>query len=155
MVMIHLPGRRGAPPPQIDPSTGTVTTWSPYSNLRILQILERSIQLLRGLRNARCDSCFRRLPGGRSFTEVFDDPTVFISFDPTSPFRGTTDWVGGREITIGHREFEGNPRIMFSTVASTILHELAHVNGAPETNAQAENTLRCCGMSRLFTGVTG
>src|SRR5262245_54683392 len=135
MPTIHLPGDgHVAPLPLADG-----TRWDTYDDAKILRTLQRALFILRhNVRNMRpCDDCFRRLPRGRSFTEVFDDPTVFISFDPTGPFSGRTDAVGGNEVSINAREF----RVGRWSVAATIVHELAHVNGAPADTADAESTL--------------
>ena len=127
---------------------GDGTRWDPYTDPKIRKILDQALFILRNnVRGARpCDRCFSRLPGGRTFADVFDDASVFISFDPAGPNSGRTDSVGGREVTIGASEF----RIGRWSVAATIVHELAHVNGAGIATADAENTLRCCGFSAHF-----
>jgi hypothetical protein len=93
-----------------------------------------------------CNDCFSRLSGGKTFDDVFDDPAMFISFDLSGPFSGRTDAVGGKEITISAREF----RIGRWSVAATLVHELAHVNGADAVSADAEETLKCCGLAGHF-----
>jgi hypothetical protein len=144
MPTIHLPGDgHVAPAPLADG-----TRWDPYDDPKLLRTLERALFILRhNVRGMRpCDNCFRRLPGGRSFTEVFDDAAVVISFDPGGPFSGRTDAVGGNEVTIAASEF----RIGRWSVAATIVHELAHVNGAPADTADAESMLNCCGFRAHF-----
>jgi len=124
------------------------TRWDPYADPRTRRILDQALFILRhnvhGMRP--CNSCFSRLPGGRTFDDVFDDPTVFLSFDPSGPFSGRTDAVGGKEVTIGASEF----RIGRWSVAATIIHELAHVNGASATTGDAESMLNCCGFRAHF-----
>ncbi len=36
------------------------------------------------------------------------------------------------------------------TVAASLVHELAHVNGAPGDSHAAEATLPCCGFAALY-----
>jgi hypothetical protein len=93
-----------------------------------------------------CNTCFSALPGGRTFDQVIDDASIFISFDPSGPNSGVTNAVGGKEVTVSASEFRGGRW----TVAATLVHELAHVSGAGTTTLDAENTLKCCGLFGLF-----
>ena len=104
MPTIHLPGD-GHTTPVPDPDG---TTWDAYTDDKILATLKAALFILKhNIRNMRpCNDCFKRLPGGRTFQEVFDDATVFISFDPSGPDSGATDSVGGKEITVGASEFK-------------------------------------------------
>jgi hypothetical protein len=62
-------------------------------------------------------------------------------------FRGLTSTSRPKEITIAQNTFDDGLR----AVAATIVHELAHVNGAPgKPNRMAEDTLRSCGFSDQF-----
>ena len=72
------------------------------------------------------------------FTDVFDDASVFISFDPTGPNSGRTDSVGGREVTIGASEF----RISRWSVAATIRSEFKRASGAAPTDTLAVRSVR-------------
>jgi hypothetical protein len=145
MPTIHLPGD-GHATPVPDPDG---TKWDPYSDAKVLSTLKAALHILRhNIRGMRpCNDCFKRLPGGRTFQEVFDDATVFVSFDPSGPDSGATDSVGGKEITISAKEF----RVGRWSVAATLVHELAHVNGAGiAPSIEAESTLNCCGLRGLF-----
>lgn len=124
------------------------TTWGPYTDKKVRRTLDQALYILKhNIRGVKpCNKCFAALPGGRTFDDVFDDATVFVSFDPSGPNSGVTDAVGGREITISVSEFQGGRW----TVAATLVHELAHVNGASATTADAEKSLKCCGLSGLF-----
>jgi hypothetical protein len=144
MPTIHIPGD-GHVAPAPDPDG---TTWAPYSNPKFKHILNQALFILRhNIRGMRpCSNCFSALPGGRTFADVFDDPTVFISLDLSGPNSGVTDSVGGKEITISISEF----RVGRWSVAATLVHELAHVNGADTVTGDAENTLNCCGLRGHF-----
>ena len=143
MPTIHLAGD-GHVTPIPDPDG---TKWDPYTDKNVLDTLKRALFILKhNIRGMRpCNDCFKKLPGGRSFQDVFDDATVFISFDPSGPDSGATD-DNGKDITISASEF----KVGRWSVAATLVHELAHVNGAAGDNMDAENTLNCCGLKGLF-----
>ena len=149
MPTIHIDGDGHVTPATL----GDGTTWSPYTDAKIKKCLEDALHIIKtNVRNMRpCDECFKRLPGLRTFTEVFDDATVFISFDSAGPDRAAAI-VSGHDITLSAGEFKRNKW----AVAASIIHELAHINGAPGGNSpSAENTLLCCGFKGHFTGVLG
>jgi hypothetical protein len=151
MPTIHTPGDGHVAPAPLPDGT----KWDPYSDAKIKATLEQALFILKhNIKGMRpCNACFSRLTGGRTFDQVFDDATIFISFDPSGPNSGVTNAVGGKDITIGASEF----RVGRWTVAATLVHELAHTNGAAGgASPDAENTLKCCGLSGLFRpGVVG
>lgn len=113
----------------------------PYSNAIFLATLKTAVSIInkriRG--NSRCDKAFKALPGGRTFEQVWIDPLIWINFDP-SKVNGDFGASRGNEITItafalamGHW-----------TVAATLIHELAHANGATGLTHDAEATLSNC-----------
>src|SRR2546423_2915497 len=144
MPTIHVPGDGHAVPLPL----GDGTKWAPYADPKMKKTLEEAFFILRhrirGL--APCNTCFARLPGGRTFDQVFDDPSIYVSFDPSGPSSGATNAVGGKEITISMSEF----RVGRWSVAATLVHELAHTNGASAVSASAEQTLSCCGLKAHF-----
>ena len=112
---------------------------------KALYILEHNIKGMRP-----CNACFKALPGGRSFDDVLTDNSVWISHDPTN--HGAYGVTSGNDVSISKLAFDGGRWV----VAATLVHELAHVNGAPgHTTAQAEATLSCCGLRAHDTGVIG
>lgn len=144
MPTIHVPGDGHATPAPLADGT----TWGEYSDPKIKKTLERALFILkhnvRGMKP--CNTCFAALPGGRTFDAVIADASIFISFDASGPNSGVTNAVGGKEVTIGASEFRGGRW----TVAATLVHELAHTNGASGATLDAENTLKCCGLFGLF-----
>src|SRR5215472_13947680 len=100
----------------------------PYTDAHFLATLNRAIHIIqRKIRGyLPCDRRFRLLPGRRSFSDVFDDPTVWINFDPS---RREKDYgaTRGNDITITAYSLAMGRW----TVAATLVHELAHVDGAP------------------------
>jgi hypothetical protein len=99
------------------------------------------------------DVYFKTLPGGRSLTQLLADSTIWINYHPTMVAYGETNMVGGKEIAISRQSF----RRGCWTVLATLIHELAHSNGAPGgADASAERALVECGLGRrkeLTTGV--
>ena len=75
---------------------------------------------IRGMRP--CNKCFKALPGGKSFDDVWDDATVFVSFDPQGK-GGTFGATLGKDVTITAFSL----RMGRWTTAATLVHELAHV----------------------------
>lgn len=67
---------------------------------------------------------FSSLPSGRSLTNLLNDRTIWINFNPTLTVDGATFhnndlWIGPRPFVIGRW-----------TVLAVVVHELAHIAGA-------------------------
>lgn len=126
-----------------------------YSDLPSLRMLQRAVFILdsnvKGMRP--CNACFKKLPGGRTFDDVWADSSVWINFEPrdTVGWYGITYGVGGKEISISMSAFKKGRW----WVAGTLVHELAHVNGAPINTTEADDTLLCCGLANAYEGVIG
>jgi len=89
------------------------------------------------------DVYYRGLPGGRSLTELLADSSIWVNYAATMPHFGETNAVSGKEIAISERSF----RIGRWTVLATLVHELAHSNGADgEPSRAAEEAVLACGM---------
>jgi hypothetical protein len=95
---------------------------------------------------ASADVYFRSLSGGRSLTDLLNDRSIWVNYHASSDDFGYTDAVGGSEIAITTRSF----RIGRWTVLATLVHELAHVNGASgDSGSQdAERAVLECGLGR-------
>jgi hypothetical protein len=121
------------------------TNWSylPYSNKAHLATLKAAIKIIdnRIKLHGPCDAAFKSLPGGRTFNQVWSDASVWINYDPsgTKGKYGATR-RGTKNITISAFAL----RMGKWTVAATLVHELAHVNGAGGADTKAEDTLRSC-----------
>jgi len=116
----------------------------PYSDAeaRYLSTLRTAMGIIdsRIKGHAPCNAAFRALPGGRSFADVWNDNSVWINYssDATPGYYGSRN---GNDITISVYTFSKG----HWTVAAVLVHELAHVNGAPGGNSrQAEDTLKKC-----------
>jgi len=96
-----------------------------------------------------CNECFRRLPGKRSFKEVYNDPDVWVNYADAleAPPWGFTE-PGTKEIAIHARSLSRG----YLWVAATMVHEMAHVNGASgrSNDNSAEQTLKFCLLAPLF-----
>ena len=109
-------------------------------------ILERAIEMLKRRRSMKsCNEGFSKLPNGKSFDQVLDDNDIWVSYCSSTTSLGTTE-QGTKEITIFEKAFQRGVTV----VASTLLHEMAHVNGASQNGLQAEGTLLCCGFSKEY-----
>lgn len=104
-----------------------------------------------------CNDCFARLPGRRSFAQIWDDPDVWIHYNGRSTSYGFSR-PASKEIAVCFKSFmssvaaPGKPNSM--QVAATIVHELAHLNGAEgdprKRDNSAENSLRFCLLTQMF-----
>ena len=70
------------------------------------------------------NSYFSSLSAGRSLTNLLNDGTIWINFNPTLTVDGAT--FHNNDLWIGPGPF----RIGRWTVLATIIHELAHIGGA-------------------------
>ena len=88
---------------------------------------------------------FKTLPNGRTLTELLNDSSIWLNHDATSPFYGQTSVAYPKEVSIDSLAF----RMGRWSVLATLVHELAHVNGAPGgDNKSAEEAVLHCGMGR-------
>ncbi|MFC1642484.1 hypothetical protein ACFL5O_07330 [Myxococcota bacterium] len=95
---------------------------------------------------------FKTLPGGKSLSALLADNTIWVNYSVSIGAYGEAV-IGGRELAIGPSAF----RMGRWTVLATLIHELAHINGAPGgVSRAAEQALVACGLGRaseLRTGV--
>lgn len=105
-------------------------------------------------RNKReADRYFRTLPRRWSLTQLLTDRRLWVNFivDRRSTDFGLYDTVTG-ELGIGMRAFNMGRW----TVLATLIHELAHANGAPgEPSQAAEQALLACGLGRFSELIDG
>ena len=93
--------------------------------------------------------------GARSMTDILADSTMSVHFQPTLVDFGVTPGAAGfaTECAIGPAAFRGGRWV----VLATLIHELAHCNGAPGGGSTvAEDALPRCGlgtMAELRSGV--
>jgi hypothetical protein len=121
------------------------TQWLPFDRAEDIGTVQAALQILRSnvANIPTCDRYFQSLPRRRTFVDVLSDDRVWICYDPTGPGAGETV---GLYITIGKKTLTGGRW----QVAATLVHELAHVAGAEDINAQAEAALNHCGLSAHF-----
>jgi hypothetical protein len=92
--------------------------------------------------------------GARSLTQLLADTNIWVNYHATLVDFGVTPGAAGfaTECAIGPRAF----RIGRWCVLATLIHELAHCNGAPGgASTAAEDALPACGLGRLSEFVTG
>ena len=90
------------------------------------------------------DNYFRTLPGRRSLSQILADRTVWINFAPNIDYYGET--MDDKELAVGPLAYRWGRW----TVFGTLIHELAHANGAPgDASKAAEEALLHCGLGKL------
>jgi hypothetical protein len=124
-------------------------SYLPYTNAGYLATLRLAIHIIdtRIKGHVPCDNAFKALPGGRSFAEIWNDPNVWINFDPSlaaSDFGATRQ--GTKESTISANALKRGRW----TVAATLVHEMAHVDGVGGAGLQAESVLKNCLLKDLY-----
>lgn len=120
---------------------GVSLQYLPFSNARFLAVMESAITLvgLRIVRHPPCNRAFALLPRRRTLQNLWGDARIWINSDPSHnglDYGETT----GFEITITEYAL----RMGQWTVAATLVHELAHIDGALSTDRKAEDTLLRC-----------
>jgi hypothetical protein len=146
MPTIHIPGDGHLEPSPLADGT----QWTPWADPNNRKVLDAALFILqnnvRGMK--QCNDCFKKLPNGRSFDDILADPAVFISFDPSGPNFAVTV---GNDLTISIQSNNSNRW----SVAATIVHEFAHIDGVPGGgHGVAEGMLRCCGLAGLVQSGT-
>lgn len=95
--------------------------------------------------NPACDAYFRSLPRGRTLTNMINDGSIWVNYGPhiEAPYYGKAFFANG-EIGIADRAFQMGRW----TVLATIIHEFAHLNGAPGHggDTRAEEAVYHCGL---------
>lgn len=119
---------------------------------RIMELLGKAVEYIdsKVKKHTPCNDYFRKLPNKKTFKELWDDPKYWINFSSKTPEFGFTREPN--DIAIGKASFtEGN----YLVVAATIVHEFAHLGGAPGKAAQppsnaAETALKFCLLTQQF-----
>jgi hypothetical protein len=126
-----------------------------YKDEKIKKMLDQAIWIIEHnvTKMKSCDECFKKLPGGRTFNDVWKDAAIWINFEPRKDrdWYGVTRGVGGKDISISQSAFDKGKW----WVAGTLVHELAHTNGASATTGDADKTLLKCGLSSAYEGAIG
>ena len=143
MPQIHLPTSTAYKAP------GTVSGWQwlPYSNKTHLATLKSAITIIDSkIKNyTPCNNAFKALSGKKTFLQVWNDKSIWISYDPDKKGSKYGATLSKKHVTITQYALAMGKW----TTAATLVHELAHVNGAPGTNKDAENTLLSCMLNSL------
>jgi hypothetical protein len=125
----------------ISPITGWVAIPSGLRN-QLRWARSRAFVIARDMPSA--NTYFRTMPLGRSLSDMLNDNTIWINFEPVRNVFGVTA-MGTGEMAIAKPAFDMGRW----TVLATLIHELAHVDGAPGgTDKRAEEALLSCGLGR-------
>lgn len=101
----------------------------------------------------RCNIAFSALPRRRTFAQVWNDQDIWISFsgDP-NPLNYGWSVETTKDLAISDGSFNRDWRF----VAASLVHELAHINGAPgDDSPLAEDTLLSCGFAEMHLNIVG
>lgn len=92
--------------------------------------------------NPKANAYFKTLADGRSLTQLLNDSSIWINYCPGLTLFGEAQ-ISGKELALGPRPFAQGKWV----VLGTLIHELAHINGAPNTaTVEAEEALYHCGL---------
>lgn len=95
---------------------------------------------------------FRSLPGHRSLSSLLADRSIWVNYWVGFTVEGGAFTLDGiSDIGLSYWAFRHGRRY----VLSTLIHELAHVDGAPDNTTQAEDALVHCGLGTLAEMRTG
>ncbi|HET7540392.1 MAG TPA: hypothetical protein VFK05_10995 [Polyangiaceae bacterium] len=95
---------------------------------------------------------FRSLPNRRTLSALLADGSIWVNYFTNSIVAGMTYTLGGiSDIGITYSAFHVGRKF----VLATLIHELAHVNGAPADTTQAEDAVMHCGLGTLNELNTG
>jgi hypothetical protein len=96
------------------------------------------------------DAYFRSLPKRRSLRSLLADRSIWISFASNLPAH-VLGITAGKEIGITQSAFNEGRLV----VLGVLIHELAHVNGAPKETHAAEEAVLHCGLGHWSEKHTG
>lgn len=134
-------------------------TWEPYADDKQIKLVTAAfMEIRKRIFDSKtvlktCNAAFAKLPGGRDFATVWKDPGIWVSFNSN-----TEEKLFGitykKDISIAVYVFA--QREPARLIAATLVHELAHVNGAPGgmESKDAESTLPPCGFDDLYNPAT-
>ena len=128
------------------------TQFLPFTNKTHIKIVKDAIRIIdtKIKNNKLCNSYFKALPLKKGFLQIWKDKNIWISYDGSKGAWYATNFkkknISLTNITLNRGRW---------TTAATIIHELAHSNGAPSTTRQAEDALLKCMLKVHHTGVIG
>ena len=138
---------------------GLVVEWKPFlsntdQDKRRLAKIRDAVTMVSKLESqqnvyATCNMYFTKLARGKSLRELWASGDIFISCWPNSP-RGEAGVThsNNKDITIGGWLLDTQT---VSMVAATIIHEMAHVAGAPGGQSHlAERAVDKCGFHEEY-----
>lgn len=113
-----------------------------------LDELKRAINILtsRIVGKYQSDKAFAALPGGRTLSQMVNGTDIWVNYDPSNK-QGDWGWTqpGIRPFDVVVSQF--TLRMGRWSTVGTIVHEMAHLNGAPGGNSHAaEETLKHSGL---------
>ena len=131
-------------------------TWEPFQDEKQVNVVISAFMVInknviwdkRILKTCNC--AFAKLAGRRDFATVWRDPEIWVSLN-SNPATDIFGMTYKKEISIPIRLFSIPEPVR--VIAATLVHELAHVNGAPggwTDSKAAESTLPPCGFDDQY-----
>lgn len=123
-------------------------SWLPYPDPSAhLNTLNQAISIIdtKIKSHTPCNSAFKKLPAGKTFLQIWNDPAIWISLDPGNRHGRYGATLSKKHVTLSAYSLN----MGHWTTAATLVHELAHVGGAGGTNSDAEDTLLNCLLNGL------
>jgi hypothetical protein len=121
--------------------------WLPITDKHLLAIVKDAFGIIdhKIKKYTPCSTAFKALPGGRSFEDVWTYPDIWVSYYPSVKEGDYGATLSKKHITLSKYS------ILMGrwTTAATLVHELAHCNGAGTSDTQAEDTLKKCMLKNL------
>lgn len=116
--------------------------WLPFTDKIMLNVITRAVSLIdKRIKGTKpCEAAFKALPGGKSFSDIWSQANVWVSFDPDRSGNKYGVTLNKQHVSITAYSLAMGEWM----AAATLIHELAHVNGAPGNDTQAEDTLLKC-----------
>ncbi|WP_076070165.1 hypothetical protein [Sphingomonas montana] len=103
---------------------------------------ERAHWIARNLPGA--DAYFKVLPFQKTLTSLLADKTIWLNYEDNPSRYGATSTNNYKDIAISSTAFRQGRWV----VLATLIHELAHVAGAPGFSHAAEQAVLACGLGR-------
>jgi hypothetical protein len=135
--------------------------WEPFKDEKHIQLVKEAFLMIdtRILKNKAtlktCNAAFVKLKGRRDFPTVWKMAGIWVSFNP-NPEEGLYGWLYKNDISLSAHMFAMRNPVPW--IAGTLIHELAHVNGAPggpdTSSKEAEGTLPPCGFDDVHNPAT-
>jgi hypothetical protein len=113
-----------------------------------LETAQRALKILteRIVGHYHADEAFKALPGGKTLTQMVNGSDIWVNYDPSNK-QGDWGWTRPRANPLDVVISQFTLRMGRWSTVGTIVHEMAHLDGAPGGRSHAaEETLKHSGL---------